>query len=106
MRVLVTGAAGFVGSHTAELLLARGHSVLGLDTFDDYYDVRRKRLNLTALDGKPGFDFLEADLRDRNVCERAVRDQDVVVHVAARPGVRASIDDPLRTYDMNLTATL
>lgn len=106
LRVLVTGAAGFIGSHTVEQLLGRGARVVGLDGFDDYYDVRRKEVNRAALEGRPGFRFVEGDLRDRAACDRALEDVDAVVHVAARPGVRASIEDPLRTYDMNLTATL
>jgi UDP-glucuronate 4-epimerase len=106
VNVLVTGAAGFIGSHTVEHLLARGASVTGLDAFDDYYDVRRKHVNRRALESRTGFRFIEGDLRDRGVAARAVEGVEVVVHVAARPGVRASIEDPLRTYDMNLTATL
>jgi UDP-glucuronate 4-epimerase len=106
VNVLVTGAAGFVGSHTVEHLLARGHRVTGLDVFDDYYDVRRKRANLSELEGRERFTFLEGDLRDRATCDRAVEGVEAVVHVAARPGVRASIEDPLRTYDMNVIATV
>jgi UDP-glucuronate 4-epimerase len=106
VNVLVTGAAGFIGSHIALHLLECGARVLGLDAFDDYYDVRRKRANLDALSGRAGFELLEGDLRSSEVCARAVRGVEVVVHLAARPGVRASIEDPLRTYDMNVMATV
>ena len=104
--VLVTGAAGFIGSNVAEHFLARGDRVLGLDCLDDYYDVRRKRANLAALAKNKAFEFVEGDLRSPEVSKKAVSDVDLVVHLAARPGVRASIDDPRRTYDMNVMATL
>jgi UDP-glucuronate 4-epimerase len=106
--VLVTGAAGFIGSNVVEHFLARGDRVLGIDCLDDYYDLRRKRANLAALaqKKKKSFEFQEADLRSPEACKKAVADVDVVVHLAARPGVRASIDDPRRTYDMNVMATL
>jgi UDP-glucuronate 4-epimerase len=106
MKVLVTGAAGFIGSHTAEALLGRGASVRGLDSFDDYYDVRRKRANLEALSARKNFEFMEGDFRSSEVCARALEGVEVVVHLGARPGVRASIEDPKRTYDMNVMGTL
>jgi UDP-glucuronate 4-epimerase len=106
MNVLVTGAAGFVGSHTVEGLLGRGLRVRGLDCFDDYYDVRRKHANLEALTARKSFEFMEGDFRSPEVCARALEGVDVVVHLGGRPGVRASIEDPRRTYDMNLTGTL
>ncbi len=106
MHVLVTGAAGFIGSHTAEALLARGARVRGLDCFDDYYDVRRKRANLDALLDREGFEFEEGDFRLSEVCRRVLEGIDVVVHLGARPGVRASIEDPRRTYDMNVLGTV
>jgi UDP-glucuronate 4-epimerase len=106
MHVLVTGAAGFIGSHTAEALLAHGARVRGLDGFDDYYDVRRKRANLEALESNRSFELVEGDLRSAETCARALEGIDAVVHLAARAGVRASIEDPRRTYDMNVMGTL
>jgi UDP-glucuronate 4-epimerase len=106
MNVLVTGVAGFIGSHTAEAFVGRGVRVRGLDCFDDYYDVRRKRANLEALASKGSFELEEGDLRSSETCARVLEGIDVVVHLAARPGVRASIEDPRRTYDMNLMGTL
>src|SRR5439155_26850199 len=105
MKVLVTGAAGFIGSHTVEGFLARGARVRGLDCFDDYYDVRRKRTNLEALAKLRGFEFHEGDFRSAEACRHALEGIDVVVHLGARAGVRASIDDPKRTFDMHLTGT-
>jgi UDP-glucuronate 4-epimerase len=106
MKVLVTGAAGFIGSHTVEGFLARGAKVRGLDSFDDYYDVRRKRANLEAIGTKKDFEFQEGDFRSLEICGRALEGVDVVVHLGGRPGVRASIEDPHRTFDMNVTGTL
>src|SRR5271155_3922722 len=106
MHVLVTGATGFIGSHTAQAFLARGARVRGLDSFDDYYDVRRKRANLEDLAREKGFEFQEGDFRSEQDCTRALEGVDVVVHVGARPGVRASIDDPKRTFDANMGGTL
>jgi UDP-glucuronate 4-epimerase len=106
MHVLVTGAAGFIGSHTAQALLARGVRVRGLDSFDDYYDVRRKRANLEDLAREKGFELQEGDFRSEQDCTRALEGVDVVVHVGARPGVRASLDDPKRTFDANVGGTL
>lgn len=106
MRVLVTGAAGFIGSHATEAFLARGDEVTGLDVFDDYYDPARKRATWRELEGKKGLRLVEGDVADGTVIQELVRGQDVVVHLAARPGVRASIDDPRRTFRENVDATL
>jgi UDP-glucuronate 4-epimerase len=106
MKVLVTGAAGFIGSHTVEAFLARGAQVVGLDSFDEYYDVRRKRANLDAIGPRKGFTFVEGDFRSAEDCGRALDGVDVVVHLGGRPGVRASIEDPRRTFAMNLEGTL
>src|SRR5260221_6304874 len=105
MRVLVTGAAGFIGSHVAEAFRARGDDVLAIDSFDDYYDPARKRESWRELSER-GIALVEADLTTRGVARDAVSGRDVVVHLAARPGVRASIDDPRRTYHANIGATL
>jgi len=89
-----------------EALLARGARVRGLDCFDDYYDARRKRANLEALGANKGFEFQEGDFRSSEVCALSLEGIDTVVHLGARPGVRASIEDPKRTFDMNLMGTL
>ena len=108
MRILVTGAAGFIGSHVAQRLLGRGDHVVGLDNISDYYDPGLKLARLARMEAKPGFRFIKADISDRD----AMRDLfagggfDRVVHLAAQAGVRYSIDNPHAYADANLTGFL
>jgi UDP-glucuronate 4-epimerase len=104
MRVLVTGAAGFIGSSTALRLLARGDTVLGIDNLNDYYDVNLKKARLARLAAHEGFAFIEMDISDRSAIERLFVDQkiDRVVHLAAQAGVRYSIENPHAYVDSNL----
>jgi UDP-glucuronate 4-epimerase len=110
--ILVTGAAGFIGSGTAIRLLERGDHVVGLDNINDYYDPARKRINLAdvnaAAAGSGKFTFIEGDIRDRaRVAELfAQHSFDAVVHLAAMAGVRPSVDNPWLYYECNLTGTL
>src|SRR5438477_3903014 len=106
MRILVSGGAGFIGSHLVEKLLALGHGVAILDDFNDFYDPQIKRANIAAVkDHAPMF---QIDLRENN----AVRDLfhrekfDAIAHLAARAGVRPSIAQPQLYYDANVTGTL
>ena len=102
-RVLVTGAAGFIGSHVCEALLARGHSVVGVDNFDPFYPRSVKERNLTDLRGAAGFQFVEADIVRHAMPLDGVS---VVLHLAARPGVRPSLDDPASYSETNVTGTV
>src|SRR5687768_1212675 len=106
--ILVTGAAGFIGSHVTERLLCRGDTVIGLDNFDPFYARAIKLDNLAQPLAQPGFCLVEVDLRDaealRSVVER-YRPQ-AIVHLAAKAGVRPSIEDPLAYVETNITGTL
>ncbi|MEM9693410.1 MAG: NAD-dependent epimerase/dehydratase family protein [Myxococcota bacterium] len=105
MRVLLTGAAGFIGSHVAGRLLARGDEVVGLDNFDPFYERPIKERNLASLPG--GIELLEGDIRAPDFLERvfAPRQFDAVVHLAALAGVRPSIQAPTRYADVNVVGT-
>lgn len=108
MKVLVTGAAGFIGSHVAQALLDRGDTVAGLDNFNDYYSPARKRSNVAQLTPYPQFTLHEVDLRDADAVERICAQGrfDVVVHLAAMAGVRYSIERaPLYTA-VNVAGTV
>jgi len=106
MKVLVTGGAGFIGSHLVEKLLTLGHQVAILDDFNDFYDPQIKHQNIAAVTDQVA--VYHADLRDaRAVNEVFYRERlDVVVHLAARAGVRPSIGHPQLYYDANVNGTL
>jgi len=103
-RILVTGAAGFIGSHLAIRLLERGDTVIGLDNLNDYYSVQLKKDRLARLTGRPGFSFIEAGLEDRQAIEEMFASQkpEKVVNLAAQAGVRYSITNPHAYVESNL----
>lgn len=108
MKILVTGAAGFIGSTTARRLLARGDEVIGLDNLNDYYDVNLKKARLAILAKEPRFRFALLDLANREGMEALFRAErfDRVIHLAAQAGVRYSIDNPHVYVDSNVVGTL
>lgn len=108
MKVLVTGAAGFIGSHVAKLLVGRGDEVVGLDNLNDYYDPALKHARLAWLHPLPGFRFVEMDVgeRDRMAALFAAEKFDRVVHLAAQAGVRYSLQNPHAYVDSNLVGFL
>lgn len=105
MKVLVTGAAGFIGSALALRLLVRGDGVIGVDNLNDYYDVRLKQARLAGLEPHRGFRFVKLDVTDRAGVESLFEGDefDAVVHLAAQAGVRNSIENPFPYIDTNLT---
>ena len=104
MKILVTGAAGFIGFHTSQILLARGDQVVGLDNLNDYYDVTLKEARLGILKRSPNFSFVKLDLADRpGMAELFAREKfDRVINLAAQAGVRYSIQNPLAYIDSNV----
>ncbi len=103
MRIFLTGAAGFIGSHLARALLARGDSVVGFDDFNDFYDPAIKRRNVEDTRKLGGeFHVIEGDLRDAEDVNAALGEVDVVVNLAARAGVRPSLEQPVLYTDTNV----
>ncbi|HEX8276386.1 MAG TPA: NAD-dependent epimerase/dehydratase family protein [Longimicrobiaceae bacterium] len=107
MRILVTGGAGFIGSHLCERLVERGDDVVAVDSFDPFYDPAVKRRNLAALEGSARFRLVEADVCRPEALDAALGEEafDVVVHLAARAGVRPSLERPLDYVRTNVEGT-
>ncbi len=108
---LLTGAAGFIASKVAELLLSEGHTVVGIDNMNDAYDVRLKQWRLAQLEGRPGFAFHRSDITDRKLLSALWESHkgdrfDAVINLAARAGVRQSVKDPWAYVETNATGTL
>jgi UDP-glucuronate 4-epimerase len=105
-RVLVTGAAGFIGGHVCRALLDDGYTVVGFDNFDPFYDRGIKDDTVSELMAHERFSFAEGDIRDGSAVSRVLRGTDVVVHLAARAGVRPSIEDPVLYSSVNVEGTV
>ncbi len=106
---LVTGAAGFIGARTSQILLEQGHTVTGIDNLNDAYDPRMKEYRLRKLEATPGFTFIKADIAEKAILETSnIRNSkfDGVINLAARAGVRYSVEDPWVFIDSNVTGTL
>ena len=106
MAYLVTGAAGFIGSHTVDLLLREGAEVIGLDNFDPFYDPAIKERNLQRARAFHSFTEVRGDIRDRSTLEALPRNIDTVIHLAARAGVRPSVQDPALCSSVNVGGTV
>ncbi len=108
MNILVTGAAGFIGSHVCEHFIKLGHTIIGIDNFDNFYPIEFKKLNLAQLNQSKQFQFHEADIRDSMALNEIFSSQsvDVVIHLAAKAGVRPSIESIAEYYDVNVNGTV
>ena len=107
MKALITGVAGFIGSHLSERLLTDGWTVIGVDNFDDFYDPQIKRRNISDCLKNENFRLIEADIRDSIAMDKAIGDGiEVIVHLAAKAGVRPSIAQPLLYADVNINGTM
>ncbi len=106
--ILVTGGAGFIGSHVVDRLLAEGERIVVLDNFDPFYDPAVKRANLRGHGGNENFLLVEGDIRDAALVEKLFVDHavDRVIHLAAKAGVRPSLKDPIQYEDVNVRGTL
>lgn len=106
--VLVTGGAGFIGSHVVEHLLKENTRVLCLDNFDPYYDQGLKRENILSFLENENFTLIEGDIRDKKLLESLIEEENVdyIIHEAAQAGVRASVKDPQKVHRVNITGTL
>ena len=107
-RILLTGGAGFIGSHVAEALIRRGIEVSIVDNIDDYYARSRKQLNLREIGNAGSFEFFEVDVRDRDALRKVVQQvqPEIVIHLAARAGVRPSIEQPVLYESVNVAGTV
>jgi UDP-glucuronate 4-epimerase len=108
LNLLVTGGAGFIGSHLASRRLARGDRVVVFDDFNDFYDPAVKRANVAPFAGQPRFRLVEGDIRDRDLVAKTFADEefDAVLHFAARAGVRPSLTQPVLYEEVNCVGTL
>lgn len=108
MKILITGVAGFIGSHLTQYLLAAGHSIVGIDNFDDQYDPVRKHQNVSLFSAHPAFRLVVGDIRDQSrlIDTLHYHHCDTVIHLAARTGVRTSVREPALCLDVNINGTL
>ncbi|PRY99833.1 GDP-mannose 4,6-dehydratase [Marinilabilia salmonicolor] len=105
-KIIVTGCAGFIGSHLTEALLSKGHIVTGIDNFDPFYDPQIKKSNISGFISHPSFTFFENDLTNEETTNNIFsKGADIVVHLAGKAGVRPSIQDPQSYIENNITST-
>jgi len=105
MRILITGGAGFIGSHITERLLKGDHEVIVVDNLDPYYDVKIKENNTKLFQNAENFRFVRGSILDKNLMKKLIEDTEIIFHLAAQAGVRASIKDPRKTFNVNANGT-
>ena len=106
LNIVVTGGAGFIGSHLIDRLLAEGHTVTNIDNYDPFYDESIKRENIKGHLAYDTYSLHEVDIRDKEALDKAISDDtDVIVHLAAKAGVRPSIADPIAYQEVNVAGT-
>ena len=105
MNILVTGCAGFIASHLCESLLKDGHTLIGIDNFDNYYSKKIKEDNLSNIAGNSRFKFYELDIRNKKEILNIKEEIDFVIHIAAKAGVRPSIENPSEYIETNIIGT-
>lgn len=105
---LITGGAGFIGSHIADALLSQGNYVVCMDNFDDYYNSEIKRNNIEHNLGRENYVLIDGDIRDVNLLRKVIQENsiDYILHNAAQAGVRISVKDPVKPHEINATGTL
>lgn len=108
MKYLLTGGAGFIGSHFCENVLRNGHTVIAIDNFNDYYNPEIKRQNCAAFKDNPQVELIDGDILDTSLLDKLFEknDFDVIVHLAARAGVRPSLSQPLLYERVNIQGTM
>ncbi|HHE40800.1 MAG TPA: SDR family NAD(P)-dependent oxidoreductase, partial [Candidatus Cloacimonetes bacterium] len=105
MKVLVTGGAGFIGSHIVERLLKAEHEVVVVDNLDPYYNVKVKETNVEIFKNNPNYTFVNGDIFDKKLMKELIGNVDAIFHLAAQAGVRASIANPRKTFEINTIGT-
>lgn len=106
MKYLVTGGAGFIGSHIVGRLLEGNKEVVCLDNFDPYYDPELKHENIKPFLENENFELIRGDVRDKELVEEVIKEVDYIIHEAAQAGVRVSVENPLKPHEVNTTGTL
>lgn len=108
MNILVTGGAGFIGSHIIDRLVNSGHFTICLDNFDPYYDVNLKRRNISPYLDNSNYELVEGDILDIELLKKIIKDNSIelIFHEAAQAGVRISVENPFKTHEINTTGTL
>lgn len=108
MNILITGAAGFIGSHISEYFIEKGNRVIGIDNYDDFYPAHFKDSNISGLIKSPEFQFYKSDLRDEKTIDSIFAKENIglVIHLAAKAGVRPSIENITEYYDVNVNGSI